>query len=98
MRAVTLALISLLLLSLLPASAEEEKVIGKIDIEYAKYIENKLTSIGSYKEPKFLGFRVAGTPEDLETANFIAEEMRKMGFSQRLLGTRPIRCLGIQGG
>ncbi|MCC6029132.1 MAG: M28 family peptidase [Candidatus Korarchaeum sp.] len=97
MRAVTLALISLLLLSLLPASAEEEKVIGKIDIEYAKYIENKLTSIGSYKEPKFLGFRVAGTPEDLETANFIAEEMRKMGLVNVSLEPVPLDAWEFKG-
>ena len=97
MRAVTLALIFLLLLSLLPASAEEEKVIGKIDIEYAKYIENKLTSIGSYKEPKFLGFRVAGTPEDLETANFIAEEMRKIGLVNVSLEPVPVDAWEFKG-
>jgi hypothetical protein len=44
-----------------------------------------------------LGFRVAGTPEDLETANFIAEEMRKMGLVNVSLEPVPLDAWEFKG-
>ncbi|MEM3870037.1 MAG: M28 family peptidase [Candidatus Korarchaeum sp.] len=81
----------------LPSATEELSLAEKVDISYAKYIVEKLTSIGSYKEPKFLGFRVAGTEQDLESAKFIVEEMRKMGLANVSLEPVPVDAWEFRG-
>jgi peptidase M28-like protein len=44
--------------------------------EYLRHVVERLESIGSHP----LGFRVAGTPEEREAADFIAAEMRGLGL------------------
>lgn len=73
------------------------KIINKIDVNYSKYIVEKLTSIGSYTKPRFLGFRVTGTKEDLEAANFIVKEMRKIGLVNVSLEPVPVDAWEFRG-
>jgi len=44
--------------------------------EYLDHVVRRLESIGSHP----LGFRVAGTPEESETVDFVAGEMRGLGL------------------
>ncbi len=88
-------LILLLLASSAPSAAEP--AIGKLDISYAKYIVERLTSIGSYKEPRFLGFRATGTEQDLEAARFVAEEMKKIGLTNVSLEPVPVDAWKFKG-
>ncbi len=48
----------------------------KFSPEYLAYVVERLASIGSHP----LGFRVAGTPEEREAVDFVADEMRSLGL------------------
>jgi hypothetical protein len=48
----------------------------KFSPEYLEHVVRRLESIGSHP----LGFRVAGTPEEREAVEFIADEMRRLGL------------------
>ena len=50
-------------------------VLGAIDMSYVEEVTKHLTTIGSNP----MGFRVFGTPQDKETAEYIAGEMRNVG-------------------
>src|SRR5207253_7704430 len=48
----------------------------KFSPEYLRHVVERLEGIGSHP----LGFRVAGTPEEREAVDFIADEMRSLGL------------------
>ncbi|MEM1540655.1 MAG: M28 family metallopeptidase [Candidatus Bathyarchaeia archaeon] len=74
-----------------------DKIASKIDIEYAKFIEHTLTCIGSYVCPEFLGFRATGTPQDYETASFIAKQMKEIGLVNVALEPVPVDAWEFSG-
>jgi len=61
-----------------PPAGSPEALIAALDMDYVQQVTTHLTTIGANP----MGFRVFGTPEDRETANFIAGEMRTLGLSQ----------------
>ena len=52
-------------------------VVANLDMEYAQEIIEKVCAMGDSP----LGFRGAGGPSDLEVAEYVAKEMRKIGLS-----------------
>ncbi len=53
-----------------------KQIIEHVDMGYLQEIVDHLVSIGSHE----LGFRVAGTPQDLETATYLAGKMAEIGL------------------
>ena len=51
-------------------------LLADLDVTYVKQITRGLGTIGSTP----LGFRVFGTPADRQTANYLADEMRRIGL------------------
>lgn len=58
-----------------PASAQGDPV-AYLDMAYVRQVIEDLTAIGSTD----MGFRVFGTPQDLETATYIADAMEALGL------------------
>lgn len=66
-------------LALRPVAKSEAVPVGPVDaldIDYVKRVTTDLTGIGSAPE----GFRVFGTPQDRETAGYLADEMNALGL------------------
>ncbi len=59
-----------------PPPGSPEAVLAALDMNYVEQVTTHLTTIGSHE----MGFRVFGTPQDHETANYIAAEMRRLGL------------------
>lgn len=74
-----------------------KRIAEKIDIDYAKYIVDKLCRIGSYVTPKFLGFRVTGTYQDYEVAKFITDEMNRIGLVNVAMEPVPVDAWEFSG-
>lgn len=58
------------------AEAAEVQVTDSLDMRYIRGVTKDLTKIGSVES----GFRVVGTPQDLETAQYLADQMMKLGL------------------
>lgn len=69
-----------------PKAPGADDIAAKLDMGYARKIIEDLTSIGSTP----LGFRVAGTPEDLATATYIMDAMRDVGLEDVRLEYVPV--------
>ncbi len=61
-------------------------IAAKIDPAYMHRVIENLTAIGSSP----VGFRTAGTPEDLATATYITDRMREIGLQDVSLETVPV--------
>lgn len=51
-------------------------LIGALDMTYVEEVTEHLTTIGSTR----MGFRVMGTPQDQETAEYVADQMDEIGL------------------
>ncbi len=60
-----------------PAPGSPEALLAALDMNYVEQVTTHLTTIGANP----MGFRVFGTPEDRETANYISREMKSLGLS-----------------
>ena len=60
------------------SKAEPISPIDSLDMDYVRKVTTDLTRIGSTPD----GFRVFGTPQDRETADYIADEMDALGLEQ----------------
>jgi hypothetical protein len=58
-----------------PVSAQDDP-IAYLDTTYVRRVVEDLTAIGSTE----MGFRAFGTPQDLETATYIADQMTELGL------------------
>jgi hypothetical protein len=56
--------------------ATPEDLLGRLDLDYVAEVTTHLTTIGSTAK----GFRVFGTPQDRETAEYLAGQMRALGL------------------
>lgn len=63
-----------------------DAVVAELDVDYMRRVIEDLTSIGSSP----LGFRTAGTPEDLETAEYVVAEMEDIGLEDAGIETVPV--------
>jgi hypothetical protein len=74
--------------ALLPGAASPRdvgsEVAAKLDVAFMRKVIEDLTAIGSSP----MGFRTAGTPEDLKTAMYIVEQMEAMGLDG--VGLEPV--------
>jgi hypothetical protein len=61
-----------------PPAGSPEALLAALDMAYVQEITTHLTTIGANP----MGFRVFGTPQDSETANYLAGEMRALGLSR----------------
>jgi hypothetical protein len=52
-------------------------LLAALDMNYVQQVTTHLTTIGANP----MGFRVFGTPEDRETANYLSNQMRALGLS-----------------
>ena len=57
------------------AMSGDGDVIGALDMSYVEEVTKHLTTIGSTP----MGFRVFGTPQDKETADYLAAQMKQVG-------------------
>jgi N-acetylated-alpha-linked acidic dipeptidase len=58
------------------AASAAPDVLGALDMTYVQQVTEHLTTIGSTE----MGFRVMGTPQDQETAEYIASQMTAIGL------------------
>src|SRR3990170_1606553 len=63
-----------------------DAVVAELDVDYMRRVIEDLTSIGSSP----LGFRTAGTLEDLETAEYVVAEMEDIGLEDAGIETVPV--------
>lgn len=66
----------------------------KIDQKYAKYVEDTLSSLGTWSG---YGFRAAGSSADNAAAKFIASEMKKDGLANVRLEPVPVDVWDFKG-
>ena len=66
----------------------------KFSPDYLRHVVERLEGIGSHP----LGFRVAGTPEEREAVQFVAQEMRSLGLQDVTKEPVPGRRLAAAGG
>ena len=64
----------------------------KFSPEYLRHVVERLEGIGSHP----LGFRVAGTPEEREAVDFIADEMRSLGLEHVTKEPVPVDAWRLQ--
>ncbi len=74
-RLTTIALLTSMVVVGPPASGQESPV-AHLDMDYVRQVIEDLTSIGSTD----MGFRAFGTPQDQQTAQYIADEMTAIGL------------------
>ncbi len=60
-----------------PEPGSPEALLAALDIAYVQEVTTHLTTIGANP----LGFRVFGTPQDRETASYLANQMKALGLS-----------------
>ena len=66
----------------------------KVNQAYEKYVEDTLTSLGTWNG---YGFRVAGSPAEIAAAKFVASEMKKIGLSNVRLEPVPVDAWDFKG-
>ena len=67
----------MLALGLQPAThASPRSPANQLDMDFVRRVKRHLTTIGSTP----LGFRVLGTPQDEETARYVADQMTSIGL------------------
>ena len=75
-----IAVVAMLALGLGPIPVEraaaDPSLVDSLDMGYVRQVTKHLTMIGSVPS----GFRVAGTPQDEETANYLADQMDAIGL------------------
>ncbi len=81
-----------------PVAAAPPKEVGdgvaaRLDAAYMRRIVEDITAIGSSP----MGFRTAGTPEDLQTATYIVDEMRSIGLQGAGLELVPVDMWRFRG-
>jgi hypothetical protein len=69
-------LVGALALVAAPVRAQDGDLASHLDMAYVEQVIEDLTSIGSTP----LGFRVFGTPQDLESATYVTDQMRALGL------------------
>lgn len=69
-----------------PVAPGADEIAAKLDMGFARGVIEDLTSIGSTS----MGFRVAGTPEDLATATYITRAMSRIGLEDVHLEQVPV--------
>ncbi len=74
-----------------PPAGSSEALLAALDMNYVEQVTTHLTTIGANS----MGFRIFGTPEDKETANYLASEMKALGLSRPGL-FKKLRRLGIR--
>jgi len=60
-----------------PPPGSPAAMLAALDMDYVQAVTTHLTTIGA----NAMGFRVFGTPEDRESANYLAGEMRTLGLA-----------------
>ena len=83
---------------LIPAPAAAPPVAGdliaaRLDADYMRGIIEDITAIGSSP----MGFRTAGTPEDLETATYVVDRMREIGLEDAGIERIPVDMWRFRG-
>jgi len=60
-----------------PPAGSPDALLAALDVNYVREVTTHLTTIGANP----MGFRVFGTPEDRETANYLSNQMKARGLS-----------------
>jgi len=60
-----------------PPAGSPEALLAALDVNYIEQVTTHMTTIGANP----MGFRVFGTPEDRESANYLSREMKALGLS-----------------
>jgi len=93
---VVLLVLASVVLVPLPAAAPRvpgDEIAGKLDADYMRAVIEHITGIGSSP----IGFRTAGTPEDLATATYIVDQMKAIGLKDAGLEIVPVDMWRFKG-
>lgn len=98
-RALAIMLIGGLALPSIPvyaqdASTPQEKYLEKVDSNYGLEVTKKITTFKSQEK----GFRIAGTPAENAAAEWISQEMKRIGLKEVSKDSFPVDAWEFKGG